>query len=119
VVKAVADIQRGETCWADLAEPRRSEPGFRHPVLVIQANSFNRSRIETVIAAVITSNLQRALVPGNVLLRDRATGLPQDSVVNVPQLLTLNRDFLTERVGTLSTRLQTSVDTGLRLVLEL
>ena len=113
------EIQRGEIWWADLAEPRRSEPGYRRPVLVVQADSFNCSRIQTAIVAVITSNLELADAPGNLLLPARSTGLPRDSVVNVSQLLTLDRSFLTEHAGTLPPRLQSSVDDGLRLVLEL
>ena len=113
------EIERGEIWWADLPEPRRSEPGHRRPVLVVQADSFNCSRIQTAIVAVITSNLELADVPGNVLLPARSTGLPRDSVVNVSQLLTLDRSFLTEHAGTLPPRLQSSVDDGLRLVLEL
>jgi mRNA interferase MazF len=118
-VRTAADVRRGEIWWADLPEPRRSEPGFRRPVLVIQANSFNGSRIQTVIVAVITGNLQLAGAPGNVLLPARAVGLPKDSVVNVSQLLTLDRDFLTEPVGALPMRLQSAIDNGLRLVLDL
>jgi mRNA interferase MazF len=118
-VSAVADIESGEIWWADLPEPRRSEPGYRRPVLVIQANAFNRSGIQTVIVAVITTNLQLAEAPGNVLMPARTTGLPRDSVVNVSQLLTLDRNFLTEPVGTLPTRMRTSVDMGLRLALDL
>ena len=102
------EIQRGEIWWADLAEPRRSEPGYRRPVLVVQADSFNRSRIQTAIVAL-----------GNVRLPARSTGLPRDSVVNVSQLVTLDRSFLTEHAGTLPPRLQGSVDEGLRLVLQL
>ena len=113
------EIQRGEIWWADLPEPRPSEPGYRRPVLVVQADSFNRSRIQTVIVAVITSNLELADVPGNVLVPARSTGLPRDSVVNVSQLLTLDRGFLTEQAGTLPPRLQNSVDEGLRTVLQL
>ncbi len=113
------EIQRGEIWWADLPEPRRSEPGYRRPVLVIQADSFNRSRIQTVIVAVITSHVDLADAPGNVLLPARSSGLPRDSVANVSQLLTLDRGFLTEHVGTLPSRLQGSVDAGLRAVLEL
>jgi mRNA interferase MazF len=113
------EIQRGEIWWADLAEPRRSEPGYRRPVLVVQADSFNRSRIQTVIVAVITPNVDLADAPGNVLLRADLTGLPRDSVVNVSQLLTLDRGFLTEQVGALSRHLQNSVDEGLRTILHL
>jgi len=112
-------VTRGEIWWADLPEPRGSEPSFRRPVLVIQANSFNRSRIQTVIVAVISSNLRLADAPGNVLLPASVSGLPRDSVVNVSQLLTLDRDFLTEAVSKLPGRLMAEVDAGLRLVLEL
>jgi mRNA interferase MazF len=120
----VGEIQRGEIWWADLpeprrSEPRRSEPGYRRPVLVVQAESFNRSFIQTVIVAVITGNLDLADAPGNVLLRANASGLPRDSVVNVSQLLTLDRSFLTEPVGLLTPRLQRSIDDGLRAVLQL
>jgi mRNA interferase MazF len=113
------DIRRGEIWWADLPEPRRSEPGHRRPVLVIQADSFNRSRIQTAIVAMITTNLELADVPGNVLVPARSTGLSRDSVVNISQLLTLDRSFLTELAGTLPSRLQGSVDEGLRTVLQL
>ena len=112
-------IQRGEIWWADLPEPRRSEPGYRRPVLVVQADSFNLSRIQTAIVAAISSNLELANAPGNVLLPARSAGLTRDSIVNVSQLLTLDRGFLTEYAGTLSPRLQRSVDEGLRTVLQL
>jgi len=113
------EIQRGEIWWADLPEPRRSELGYRRPVLVVQADSFNRSRIQTVIVAVITSHLELADAPGNVLLPARATGLPRDSVANVSQLLTLDRGLLSEHAGMLPARLQGTVDAGLRAVLQL
>jgi len=113
------EIQRGEIWWADLTERRRSEPGYRRPVLVVQANSFNRSRIQTTIVAAITTNVELADAPGNVLLPARAAGLTRDSVINVSQLLTLDRSFLTEHAGTLPPRLQRSVDEGLRTVLQL
>ncbi|MFL6386437.1 MAG: type II toxin-antitoxin system PemK/MazF family toxin [Terriglobales bacterium] len=112
-------MTRGEIWWADLPKPRGSEPGFRRPVLIIQADSFNRSRIRTVIVAVITSNLRLVDAPGNVLLPALVTGLPRDSVVNVSQLLTLDRSFLTELVDKLSGRLLGDVETGLRLILTL
>ena len=112
-------IQRGEVWWADLPEPRRSEPGYRRPVLVVQADSFNLSRIQTAIVAAITSNVELADAPGNVLLPARSAALPRDSVVNVSQLLTLDRGFLVEHAGTLPPRLQRSVDEGLRTVLQL
>jgi len=115
----MGEIRRGEIRWADLPEPRRSEPGYRLPVLVVQADSFNLSRIQTAIVAAITSNLELAGAPGNVLLPARSAGLTRDSVVNVSQLLTLARSFLTEHAGALPPRLQRSVDEGLRTVLEL
>ena len=77
------ELQRGQIWWADLPEPRRSEPGYRRPVLVVQADSFNRSLIQTAIVAALTGNLELADVPGNVLLTARSTGLPRDSVANV------------------------------------
>lgn len=112
-------MTRGEIWWADLPEPRGSEPGFRRPVLIIQADSFNRSGIRTVIVAVITGNLRLAEAPGNVLLLASASGLPRDSVVNVSQILALDRSFLTEEVGKLAGRQMQDIDAGLRLVLEL
>lgn len=112
-------LTRGEIWWADLPDPRGSEPGFRRPVLVIQADSFNRSRIRTVIVAVISSNLRLAEAPGNVLLPAQVTGLPRDSVANVSQLLSVDRSFFTEHAGTLPRRLNDSVNAGLRLVLGL
>jgi mRNA interferase MazF len=115
----MSKIQRGEIWWADLPETRRSEPGYRRPVLVVQADSFNLSRIQTAIVAAITTNVELANAPGNVLLPARSAGLPRDSVVNISQLLTLDRSFLTEQAGTLPARLQRSVDEGLRTVLEL
>jgi mRNA interferase MazF len=115
----MSEIQRGEIWWADLPEPRRSEPGYRRPVLVVQADSFNLSRIQTAIVAAITTNLALAEAPGNVLLPARSAGLDRDSVVNVSQLLTLDRSFLTKHVGRLTPRLQRFVDEGLRTVLQL
>jgi mRNA interferase MazF len=112
-------LTRGEIWWADLPEPRGSEPGFRRPVLIVQADSFNRSEIRTVIVAVITSNLRLAEAPGNVLLPARVSGLPRDSVVNVSQLLTLDRSFLTEGISKIPDRLMSQVESGLKLVLEL
>ncbi len=115
----MGDIRRGEIWWADLPEPRRSDPGYRRPVLVVQADSFNRSRIQTVIVAVVTSNLDLSEAPGNVLLPAKSVGLPRNSVVNVSQLLTLDRGFLTEQAGMLPPRLLRLVDEGLRTVLQL
>lgn len=112
-------IQRGEIWWASLPEPIASEPGYRRPVLVMQSDDFNRSRIATVIAVVLTSNLKLAQAPGNVLLPRKATGLVKDSVANVPQVITIDRSFLTEQVGALPPHLLEQVEAGLRLALSL
>jgi mRNA interferase MazF len=119
VVTSATEILRGEIWWADLPDPRGSEAGFKRPVLIIQADSFNRSKIQTVLVAVISSNLRLSRAPGNVLLAARVSRLPKDSIVNVSQIVTLDRAFLTEHVNTLPARLQAAVDEGLRLVLEL
>ena len=110
-------VRRGEIWWASLDEPRGSEPGYRRPVVIVQSDDFNRSRIQTVIAAVISSNLNVARAPGNVFLRARATGLPKDSVANVSQLITVDKAFLSEKVGQLTARQLHELDEGLRLVL--
>jgi mRNA interferase MazF len=112
-------MQRGEIWWADLPTPVASEPGYSRPVLIIQANEFNRSRIRTVIAAVLTTNLRLAEAPGNVVITTHQTGLPQDSVVNVSQVITLDKSFLTERVSQVEDRTMLLVEEGLRLVLAL
>ena len=112
-------ISRGEVWWAELADPRGSEPGFRRPVVVVQADAFNRSRIGTVIVAAITSNLGLAAAPGNVLLTGDDSGLARESVANVSQVLTLDRRFLTARVAALPPDAMASIDRGLRLVLAL
>jgi mRNA interferase MazF len=95
-------IFQGEIWWADLPEPTRSGPGFRRPVIVVQGDSFNRSKIATVLCVPLTSNLKWAEAPGNLLLPSRLTGLPKDSVANVSQIITLDKSLLTERVGKLS-----------------
>ncbi len=115
----MSDVQRGDIWWADLPEPSGSEPGFTRPVLIVQANAFNRSRIRTVIIAAITSNLELANAPGNVLLPRRVSGLREESIINVSQLAALDRRFLTDHVGKIPPQIQASVDAGLRLVLEL
>lgn len=112
-------MRRGEIWWASLPEPSGSGPGFRRPLLIVSANSFNESRIGTVIAVVVTSNLRLADAPGNVRLPSRGTGLAKPSVANVSQVITVDKSFLTERLGRLSARLLTDVDEGLRLALSL
>jgi mRNA interferase MazF len=112
-------VQRGEVWWASLPEPAGSGPGYRRPVVIVQADGFNHSRIRTVIAAAVTSNVRLADAPGNVLLPRRGGGarLDRDSVVNVSQLVTLDRAFLTERIGRLPPAKLRELDEGLRLVL--
>lgn len=112
-------IRRGEIWWASLPKPTGSGPGFRRPVLVVQADDFNASRIQTVVAVIITSNLALAAAPGNVLCSRKQTRLPRDSVVNVSQLITLDKGLLTDRVSTLNRRLLSQIEAGLRLVLSL
>jgi mRNA interferase MazF len=112
-------VERGQVWWADLGEPEGSEPGFRRPVLVVQSDTFNRSRIQTVIAVVLTANLRLVEAPGNVLVPAKVSGLPKDSVANVSQVVTLDKDFLTEPAGRIKGSLLSDVDSGLRLVLAL
>lgn len=112
-------ISRGEIHWADLGAPSGSRPAKRRPVLVVQSDPYNASRLTTVLAAVITSNTALAAMPGNVFVPAAATGLPRDSVVNVTALVTLNKTDLTDRVAELPLSLMNDVDRGLRRVLEL
>jgi mRNA interferase MazF len=94
-------ISQGDIWWADLPDPTGSGPGFRRPVLVVQGDSFNRSRLATVVCVPLTSNTKWAEAPGNVLLSTRLTGLPKESVANVSQIVTLDRTLLTDRLGKL------------------
>ena len=112
-------MHRGEIWWASLPRPTGSGPGYRRPVLVIQANEFNASRIQTVAVAAITSNVKLVRAPGNVLCARRDTGLSRNSVINVSQIVTLDKSLLTERVGALPLRVLRQVEDGLRLVLAL
>jgi mRNA interferase MazF len=112
-------VQRGEIWWADLDEPRGAELGFRRPLVVVQEDAFNRSRIQTVVCVAITSNLRLGDAPGNVVISRSESGLPKDSVANISQIVTIDRAVLTERVGRLSTRTRERIDRGLRLVLAL
>ena len=112
-------VYRGEIWWAALPEPVGSEPGYRRPLLVVQADSFNRSRIRTVVSVVLTTNLALGEAPGNVTLPKEATALPRDSVANVSQVVTADRAFLTEKVSVLPAPLLAEVEAGLLLVLDL
>jgi mRNA interferase MazF len=115
----MSDVRRGEIWWADLPQPRGSEPGFRRPVLIVQVNQFNESRIRTIIIATITTNLALANAPGNVLLPRRVSGLREESVINVSQLVALDRSYLVDQVGKISATVQAFVDEGMSLVLGL
>ena len=110
-------ILRGEIWWASLPAPSGSEPGYRRPVLILQSDGFNRSRIATVIGLVLTSNTKLAEAPGNVLLSRHQTGLPKESVANVSQIITIDKNFLTERLGVLSDNILKQVEEGIRLIL--
>ena len=112
-------IRRGEIWWARLPTPQGSDPGYRQPVIVLQSDAFNRSRIRTVVAAAITSNARLSEAPGNTALPRKQSGLPRPSVVNVSQIVTLDKSYLVERVGRLAARHFASVEAGVRLVLEL
>ena len=110
-------IAQGDVWWADLGAPAGSEPGFRRPVVVVQGNSFNRSRIGTVVCVPLTSNLRWAEAPGNVVLPARATRLSKDSVANVSQLVTLDQGVLDEHVAKLSPRRVEMILSGIDVVL--
>lgn len=112
-------MKRGEIWWASLPDPAGSGPGYRRPVLVIQADAFNRSAIRTVICVALSSNLRLAAAPGNVRVGVRASGLSKPSVVNVSQVVALDRAFLTERVKSLGLDTMAKVDIGLRLAMSL
>jgi mRNA interferase MazF len=111
--------QRGSICWADLGEAHASKPAKRRPVLVIQSDPFNASRLNTTIAAVITSNTALAAMPGNVFVPATVSGLPKDSVVNVTALVTLNKTDLESPTGHLPESLMAEVNRGLRRALGL
>jgi mRNA interferase MazF len=110
-------MKRGELWWASLPEPTGSGPGFKRPVVVVQSNPFNESRIYTAIVAIVTSNLALAEAPGNFRLGKSESGLPRPSVVNVSQILTLDRQLLVKRIKALPAQCVARLDEGLRLVL--
>ena len=112
-------MRRGEIWWASLPPPAGSGPGYRRPVVLIQTNEFNESRTKTVVGVVITSNLRLAGAPGNVRCGRKETGLPRDSVVNVSQVVTVDKGLFLQRVGTIPTHVLTQVEEGLRRVLGL
>ena len=112
-------VHRGEVWWAELPDPVGSEPGFRRPVVVVQSDAFNMSRIATIVAVSVTSNLRLLSAPGNVMLSAHSSGLPKDSVANVSQIAAVSRARLNERVGRLDAKTMASINRGIRLVLDL
>ena len=111
-------IKQGEIYWVDLTEPRDSEPGYRHPHIVIQNNLFNASRINTIVVCSLTSNVKRAKAPGNVLLNQGEANLPKKSVVNISQIFTVNKSDLIERIGQVSEKRITEILNGIKLLTE-
>lgn len=111
-------ITQGEIWWADLPDPAGSGPGFRRPVLIVQGDPFNRSKIATALCVPLTSNLKWAVAPGNVFLEARLTGLPKDSVANVSQVVAVDRSLLNERTGKLSRAKTDLVLAGIDVVLD-
>lgn len=111
-------IRQGDVYWVDLDRPSGSGRGYRHPHLVVQNNVFNRSAIGTVIVCALTSNVQRAAAPGNILLRKGEANLPRKSVVNVSQLFTVDKAALVERIGNVSHERLLQVLNGVRLLTE-
>ena len=112
-------IKRGEIWWAELNHPTGSEPGYKRPVLIVQANEFNASRINTLIVVALTTNTALALAPGNIRIRPRESGLKKVSVINVSQMITINKSILSERVKMVSDGVMREVDQGIKLVLGL
>ena len=110
-------IAQGHVYWANLPDPTGSGPGFRRPVVVVQGDSLNRSLVRTVVCVPLTSNLGWAEAPGNVILPARVTGLPKDSVANTSQIVTLDRELLTEEVGKLSKRQLELILAGIDVIL--
>ena len=110
-------VGQGDVCWATLPDPTGSGPGFRRPVVVIQGDAFNASRLATVVVVPLTGNLRWATAPGNVLLNAKRTGLPRDSVANVSQIVTVDRTILSERVGQLQATDIALILSGIDLVL--
>ena len=111
-------INQGDIYWIDFIDPDGSEPGYRHPHVVIQNNLFNRSRINTVVVCTLTSNLKRAGAPGNVSLKKGEANLPKKSVVSISQLFTVNKNDLSEKIGTLSKDRIFQVLQGIKLLTE-
>lgn len=112
-------MTRGEIWWADLGLPFGSEPGFRRPILILQNDAFTRSKLNTIIIAPLTTNLSLAAAPGNTLVKKRDSRLPADSVINLSQIVTIDKLRLIEKVGKLNPAILKQVDEGIKLVLAL
>lgn len=111
-------IRQGDIFWIDLGIPRGSGPGYRHPHIVVQNDVFNASRIATVVVCALTSNLKRAEAPGNVLLRKGEGGLKKDSVVNVSQMITVDKADVSEKIGSLPRSRIEQIVEGVKLLIE-
>ena len=111
-------IKQGDIFWINLGNPTGSEPGYRHPHVVIQNNIFNESRINTVVVCALTSNIKRAAAPGNVLLKKGEGNIPKDSVANISQIITVNKSDLVERIGSLSPSRTKQIIRGVSLLIE-
>lgn len=111
-------IRQGDVYWINFDEPSGSEPGYRHPHIIIQNNVFNRSRINTVVVCALTSNLKRSRSPGNVTLNKGEANLSKKSVVNITQIFTVNKSDLSEKIGTLSKQRINQILEGIRLLTE-
>jgi mRNA interferase MazF len=114
----MTQIKQGDIFWIELGAPRSSEPGYRHPHVVVQNNVFNQSKINTVVVCALTSNLKRAKAPGNVLLGKEEANLKKESVVNISQMVTVNKSDLVEKIGFLSPGRIKEIIAGIKLLIE-
>lgn len=112
------NIKQGDICWIDLGIPKGSAPGYRHPHVIVQNNVFNESRINTVVVCAITSNLKRAKSPGNVFLKKGEGGLKKDSVVNISQIITIDKSDIEEKIGSLPVSKVKQIIEGVKLLIE-
>lgn len=112
-------MKHGEIWWAELSFPQESEPRFRRPVIIVQSDAFNRSKINTIICAVLTSNIRLAEAPGNVLLKKSTTKLNIDSVINISQIITVDKQFLIEKIDTVDKKILNKIKEGLKLILSI
>ncbi|RMG01182.1 MAG: type II toxin-antitoxin system PemK/MazF family toxin [Nitrospirae bacterium] len=116
--KNLEDIKQGDIYWVDFGDPDGSEPAYKHPCVVVQNNVFNKSKIKTVVVCLITSNLRRAEAPGNVLIKKGEGNLKKDSVVNISQILTVNKKDLIKKIGALNTGKINRIIEGIKILIE-